>query len=140
MANLTQLHKTWNSMWTEHLVARTFFSVLSVLVVFRTCWHSSYVHTCVWLKDPGPDGSRLGRVANLADWNQETSLRHSARGDAMLAIWPTPLLRKGFEPKTCIDVSSTHTPMNYPSRRTSFNIENDLATSVAASDNSDVFP
>ena len=43
----------------------------------------------------------------------------------------TPLT--GFEPETCIDVSSEHTPINYPSRRDSFNIENnDLTTTVAA--------
>ena len=47
----------------------------------------------------------------------------------------TPLT--GCEPKTCIDVSSEHTPINHPSRRDSFNIENnDRTTTVAASENS----
>ena len=51
-----------------------------------------------------------------------------------------PLPHTGYEPKTCIDVSSEHTPINYPSRRNSFNIENnDLTTTVAASENSDGF-
>ena len=50
-----------------------------------------------------------------ADWNQETSLGHSAGG--MLSGYvaeSTPLT--GYEPKTC-----------------SFNFENDLTTTVAAS-------
>ena len=46
----------------------------------------------------------------------------------------------GYKPKTCIDVNSEHTPLNYTSRRNSFNIENnDLTTTTAASDNSDGF-
>ena len=50
----------------------------------------------------------------------------------------TPLT--GYKPKTCIDVNSEHTPLNYTSRRNSFNIENnDLTTTTAASDNSDGF-
>ena len=51
---------------------------------------------------------------------------------------PTPLT--GYKPKTCIDVNNEHTPLNYTSRRNSFNIENnDLTTTTAASDNSDGF-
>ena len=50
-----------------------------------------------------------------------------------------PLPNTGYEPKSCIDVSSGHTPINYPSRRTSFNIDNDLTTTVAASENFDSF-
>ena len=50
----------------------------------------------------------------------------------------TPLT--GYEPKICIDVSSEHTPINYPSRRNSFNIENnDLTTTVTASETFDGF-
>ena len=45
----------------------------------------------------------------------------------------------GYEPNTCIDVSSEHTPINYPSRRNSFNIQNDFTTTVAASENFDGF-
>ena len=48
-----------------------------------------------------------------------------------------PLPHTSYEPKSCIDVRSEHTPINYPSRRNSFNIENDLTTTVAASENSD---
>ena len=48
----------------------------------------------------------------------------------------TPLT--GYEPKTCIDVSSEHTPINCPSRRNSFNTDyNDLTTTVAASETTD---
>ena len=42
-------------------------------------------------------------------------------------------LHTGYEPKSCIDVSSEHTPINHPSRRNSFNIEKDFTTTVAAS-------
>ena len=43
----------------------------------------------------------------------------------------TPLT--GYEPKTCIDVSCEHAPINYPLRRNSFNTDyNDLTTTVAA--------
>ena len=45
----------------------------------------------------------------------------------------------GYEPNTCIDVSSEHTLINYSSRRNIFNIENVLTTTVAASENFDGF-
>ena len=45
----------------------------------------------------------------------------------------------GFEPKTCIDVSNEHTPINYPTRRNSFNTDyNDLTTTVPASETPDI--
>ena len=50
-----------------------------------------------------------------------------------------PLPHTGNEPKSCIDVRSEDTPINYSWRRDSFNIENDLTTTVAASQNSDCF-
>ena len=50
-----------------------------------------------------------------------------------------PLPHTGYESKSCIDVSSEPTPINYSSRRNSINIENDLTTTVAASENSDGF-
>ena len=41
--------------------------------------------------------------------------------DYSLAIWSDPLTPfTSSEPKTCIDVNSEHTPINYSSRRTSF--------------------
>ena len=43
---------------------------------------------------------------------------------------PTP--NTGYEPKFCIDVSSEHTPINLPSRKSSNNLENDAT--VAASE------
>ena len=49
-------------------------------------------------------------------------------------------LHTGYKPKSCIDVSSVHTPINHPSRRNRFNIENDLTTMFAASENFDGFP
>ena len=45
----------------------------------------------------------------------------------------------GYEAKTCIDLSIEHTPIHYPSRRSSFNIEDELTTTVASSENSDGF-
>ena len=45
----------------------------------------------------------------------------------------------GYEPKSCIDVRSEHTPINYTSRRNSFNTDyNDLTTTVAASEPPDM--
>ena len=47
--------------------------------------------------------------------------------------------RTSYEPKSCIDVSSEHTLINHSSERNRLNIENDLTTTVAASENSDGF-
>ena len=49
-----------------------------------------------------------------------------------------PLPHTSREPESCIDVSSEHSLISHPSRRNSFNIENDLTT-VAASENFDGF-
>ena len=55
-----------------------------------------------------------------------------------MAAWSNPLLT-GYEPKTCTDVSSEHTPINCPSRRNSFNTDNnDLTTTVTASETPDM--
>ena len=51
---------------------------------------------------------------------------------------PTP--RTGCEPNFCIDVSSEHTPINFPSRKDSFNLENDPTNTVAAADDFDHLP
>ena len=48
-------------------------------------------------------------------------------------------LLTGYEPKSCIDVSSDHTAINYTLRRNSFNLEHDLTTTVAASETFDGF-
>ena len=45
----------------------------------------------------------------------------------------------GHEPKTCIDVNSEHTPINVTAKRNSFNTEDNVTTTVAASENSDAF-
>ena len=47
---------------------------------------------------------------------------------------PTP--STGYEPKFCIDVSSEHAPVHLPSRKISFNLENDAT--VAASEDFDL--
>ena len=46
----------------------------------------------------------------------------------------------GYEPNFCIDVSSEHTPINYPYRKNRLNLENDLTTTVAATEDSDHLP
>ena len=40
----------------------------------------------------------------------------------------------GNVPNFCIDVSSEHTPINFPPRKDSFNLENELTNTVAASE------
>ena len=45
----------------------------------------------------------------------------------------------GCEPNTCIDVSSEHTPINYSCRKNSFNNEDNVTTTAAATEISDVF-
>ena len=58
------------------------------------------------------------------DWNQEIPLRHSAR---RIAVWPSGRIHSShrlYAPKTCTDVSSVHTPINYLSRRNSFETSN----------------
>ena len=49
-----------------------------------------------------------------------------------------PIQSTGYEPKTCIGVSSEHTPINFPTGRDSFNLENDLK--FAVSEDSDHLP
>ena len=40
----------------------------------------------------------------------------------------------GYEPNSIIDVSSEHTPINFPFRSNSFNREDDLTNTIAASE------
>ena len=68
----------------------------------------------------------------------ENSLRHFTNG-MQFGHLAKSSLHRGYEPKSCIDVSSGHTPINYTSRRNSFDVEHDLTTTVAASENSDGF-
>ena len=50
--------------------------------------------------------------------------------DFSLAAWSN-----GDEPKTCIEVTSEHTPINFPSRKNSIDMDfTNLATAVAASE------
>ena len=59
--------------------------------------------------------------------------------DFSLAAWSNTILSQATEPNTCIDASSEHTPVNYPSRRNSLNADyNDLTTTVAASETPDM--
>ena len=45
----------------------------------------------------------------------------------------------GLKPKTCIDVRSEHTAINYTYRKNNFNIEDNVTATVAASETSDGF-
>ena len=89
-----------------------------------------------WCSTPPPTTPTSPPMTGI----RRSPLRHSAR---RITVWPSlvePTLIMGYEPKTCIDVSSEHTPINCTSKRNSFNIEhNDFTTTVEASDNSDGF-
>ena len=78
-------------------------------------------------------GTSVDTELTADDWNQETHCATPPRGLLFGHLAEsTPLT--SYEPKTCIDVSSEHTPINYPWKRNCFNIENhDLTTTVAAS-------
>ena len=52
-------------------------------------------------------------------------------GGLSLAIWADPTPNTGYEPKFCLDVSSEHTPINLPSRKSSFNLETDATLATA---------
>ena len=56
-----------------------------------------------------------------------------------MAAWPSRA-PTGSEPKSLIEVSSEHTPINFPSRKDSFILENDLTNTVAASEDFDRLP
>ena len=77
-------------------------------------------------------------LLTAADWNQESPCA-TPPGGLLFGHLAESSPHTGYEPKTCIDVSSEHRPINHSSWRNSFNIENDLATAVAASENSDGF-
>ena len=70
---------------------------------------------------------------------RSTSLCDFARRKSSAYLAESLPRRACCEPNTCIDVSSEHTPINYLSRRNSFNIENDLTTTVADSETLDGF-
>ena len=72
-----------------------------------------------------------------ADHKDTVSEELEARQSVLHLAKSSP--QKGCEPKSCIDVSSGHTPINCTSRRNSFDVEHDLTTTVAASENTDGF-
>ena len=154
-------------MWTEHLVARTFVSVLAsphMMTYFYT-----HIRAHGWLK--GQLGSSLPRAFSKRHLHPHAlSLLGVPQTSASFCSTPPPLLTPnsllmtgirtpqsatprlggqsghladttqitGNEPKTCIEVSSVHTPINFPTRRDSFNLENNLK--IAVSEDSDHFP
>ena len=134
---------TRRGMKTEHFVARTFFSVKSC----RTCLRIFLItHAC---------GAQVDLrcqelcVVSLRMFHR-TLLARPLTGIRSTPCATSPevsrsghlaesLPQKGYEPNTCINVGSEHTPINNPSRRNNFNIENGLATTVAASETFDGF-
>ena len=159
-----------SKVWTEHLVARTCFSVLSCRACPSTfnphmhmrvaqglrCHRSCVLPRCA-LNYPSRSmlhKTLLGVPDTFSSFGSSppqttptsrpltgirrtpcaTSLEREQSGHLA-----DPLPHTGYEPKSCIDIRSEHTPINYPSRRNSFNIENDLTTTVAAYENSDCF-
>ena len=85
-----------------------------------------------------PHHLRRHRLHTACDWNQEIpcATPHGGLQFGRL-VEPTPLT--GYDPKTCIDVSSEQTPVSYLSRRNSVNTDyNDLTTTVAVSETPDM--
>ena len=118
---------------TEHLIARTCF-----LLIANHHTHNMFHRPLLDVPDPIPS------FCSTTPPTTQTSLPMTEIKRSPCAtphgglqfgdlVEPTPLT--GYEPKTCIDVSSGHTPINYSSRRKSFNTDcNDLTTTVAASE------
>ena len=146
-------------MKTEHPVECTFFSVWRTCskIITRTCvWLKSgvcctFVHlkshpltTCsiehswmclthflpfvprhLWLLWTTPTAGPMTAIRR-----SPAPLRSE---DFSMAAWSNTALSQVTEPNTSIDASSEHTPVNYSSRRNSFNTDyNDLTTTVAA--------
>ena len=144
---------------TEHLVARTFFSVLLCLARARLSTYQSRTHawlkfaqvrlTCdVWSVLPVIHDFSF-QLSFCSTPPQTTRTTRSQTGirstpcatplDGRSGYLAESLPHTGYEPNTCIDVSSEHTPINHSSSWNRFNNENDLTTTVAASENFDGF-
>ena len=143
---------------TEHLVARTFFSVLSCRARLSTynlhthmraaqdvtgdvlsfCAHKTLLGVpdtfSSFCSSPPQTKATSRPLAGIRGTPCATS--PEGRQSGHLA---EPHPHTGHEPKSCIDVSSEHTPINYFARRNSSNIEIDPTTPVAASETLDGF-
>ena len=90
------------------------------------------LHIC---SSPSQTTATTQPLTGIRSTSCATSLERSRSGYLAESLPHT-----GYEPNTCTDVSSEHTPINRISMRNSFNIENnDLTTTVAASENCDSF-
>ena len=78
----------------------------------------------------------LDTFSRDADWNQTDPLCTPPRGWTVRPL-ATRHPATGYVPNFCVDVSSEHTPINFPSRKDSFNLENELTNTVAASEDFD---
>ena len=68
--------------------------------------------------------------SNASDWNQ-TKSGATSLGDGLPGRLVGPIPNAGCEPKFCVDVDSEHTPINLPSRNTSFPQEDDATTTAS---------
>ena len=145
----------------EHLTARTFFSVLLVFVVFRTftCTHVRVAQDVFcehFRKHVHPQTMSLLGVSSLSSFCATSPPIWTPSPATLFGIETNPCATSlldgqsghladstpttAYEPNFCIDVSSEHTPINFTSRRNSFNFENDLTNTVGASEDSDHLP
>ena len=84
------------------------------------------------------DTTYLNTCSIDGDWNQTKPVRHFATDS--LAIWPTQLQTKVMRPSSASTSAVSTRRSIIPCERTASNlIENDLTTTVAALEDSDVF-
>ena len=98
----------------------------------------------------GPSGSRNWDVFHVC-FVEKNLIRTSCHCGTRIPIRATPVLggqsgsmadttqNKGYEKQFWVDVSSEHTPIHFPSRSNSFNREDDLTNTTAASEDFDHF-
>ena len=75
-------------------------------------------------------------AADTAGWNQTKPPCTTPLWGGPSGHLADPIPNTDYEPKFCIDVSSELTPINLPSRKSSFNLENDAT--IAASEGFDL--
>ena len=74
----------------------------------------------------------------VTDWRQnKVSLASIPAAVASLVEWPNSLRSQVMSPTTLIEISSQHTPINFPSRRNIFSTDFNGVPTTAASDDTD---
>ena len=150
--------------WTRRGVYRQYLTARTHAHIFLVACHFSHISSnahalaqdvwaiqCVSLKSSHPRTMSLLGVPEFSAFPPVLSL--SAAPPTLLAgirlnpcttpLWggpsghlADPIPNTDYEPKFCIDVSSELTPTNLPSRKSSFNLENDAT--IAASEDFDL--